>query len=102
VCPPQPRRGADPRTSVSTTHVRQLLAFKVGTALRKLYAGAQGRFSVDLDFSVRDIGVDDATTLALLTGTVTRLTLGPFPYGLSERRGKKALTIDTPLGRPVS
>jgi len=51
---------------------------------------------------VRDIGVDDATTLALLTGTVTGLTLGPFTYGLSERRGKKALTIDTPLGRPVS
>lgn len=28
------------------------LAFKGGTALRKLYAGNQGRFSLDLDFSV--------------------------------------------------
>jgi predicted nucleotidyltransferase component of viral defense system len=31
------------------------LAFKGGTSLRKLYAGAQGRFSLDLDFSVRDL-----------------------------------------------
>ena len=30
------------------------LVFKGGTALRKLYAGNAGRFSTDLDFSVRD------------------------------------------------
>lgn len=30
------------------------LVFKGGTALRKLYAGHAGRFSLDLDFSVRD------------------------------------------------
>jgi len=34
------------------------LAFKGGTALRKLYAGNQGRFSLDLDFSVATIGAD--------------------------------------------
>lgn len=28
------------------------LVFKGGTALRKLYAGNQGRFSLDLDFSL--------------------------------------------------
>jgi predicted nucleotidyltransferase component of viral defense system len=30
------------------------LVFKGGTALRKLYAGNAGRFSTDLDFSVRE------------------------------------------------
>jgi hypothetical protein len=30
------------------------LVFKGGTALRKLYAGNAGRFSTDLDFSIRD------------------------------------------------
>jgi len=75
-----------------------MLAFKGGTALRKLYAGAQGRFSVDLDFSVRDIGTDDASILELLTETITDLTIEPFTYGLTERRGKKTLTIETTLG----
>jgi predicted nucleotidyltransferase component of viral defense system len=32
----------------------EALAFKGGTSLRKLYAGNQGRFSLDLDFSVAD------------------------------------------------
>ena len=31
------------------------LVFKGGTALRKLYAGNAGRFSLDLDFSVRGL-----------------------------------------------
>jgi hypothetical protein len=30
----------------------EALVFKGGTALRKLYAGNQGRFSLDLDFSL--------------------------------------------------
>jgi hypothetical protein len=33
------------------------LVFKGGTALRKFYAGNDGRFSLDLDFSVAEIGV---------------------------------------------
>jgi hypothetical protein len=31
----------------------QRLAFKGGTAIRKLYLGNQGRFSLDLDFFIR-------------------------------------------------
>jgi predicted nucleotidyltransferase component of viral defense system len=42
------------------------LAFKGGTALRKLYAGNEGRFSLDLDFSVSQIGTDSETVLDLL------------------------------------
>jgi predicted nucleotidyltransferase component of viral defense system len=37
-----------------------LVAFKGGTALRKVYAGAGGRFSTDLDFSVATL--DDVPT----------------------------------------
>lgn len=74
------------------------LAFKGGTALRKLYAGAQGRFSVDLDFAVRDIGADTETILDMMGDEVTGLVIGPFIYGLDERRGKKLLTIQTDLG----
>jgi len=43
------------------------LVFKGGTSLRKLYAGNAGRFSLDLDFSVREIGADTETVLDLLT-----------------------------------
>ena len=34
------------------------VAIKGGTALRKLYSGNEGRFSLDLDFAVADIGLD--------------------------------------------
>jgi hypothetical protein len=40
------------------------LVFKGGTSLRKLYAGNQGRFSLDLDFSVAD-ATSDADTAAV-------------------------------------
>jgi len=35
-----------------TRDALEAIVFKGGTALRKLYAGNQGRFSVDLDFSL--------------------------------------------------
>lgn len=73
------------------------LAFKGGTALRKLYAGAQGRFSLDLDFSVRDLDGDVTAVLGLLIEAVTDLELGPFRYGTTDRRGKTHLTIFTDL-----
>jgi predicted nucleotidyltransferase component of viral defense system len=75
------------------------LAFKGGTALRKLYAGAQGRFSLDLDFSVRDLDGDATATLELLVEAVSGLVLGPFRYGTADRRGKTHLTIGTDLTR---
>lgn len=43
------------------------LVFKGGTALRKLYAGNQGRFSTDLDFSLAGIADDpDDVVLELI------------------------------------
>ena len=73
------------------------LAFKGGTALRKLYAGAQGRFSLDLDFSVRALDGNAGAVLELVTEEVADLSLGPFDYGMTDRRGKKHLTISTDL-----
>jgi predicted nucleotidyltransferase component of viral defense system len=74
------------------------LVFKGGTALRKPYAGKEGRFSLDLDFSVRNIGDDAETIVDLLTEDVDGLRIGPFTYGTTNRRGKRTLTIDTTLG----
>jgi predicted nucleotidyltransferase component of viral defense system len=71
------------------------LVFKGGTSLRKLYAGNQGRFSLDLDFSVADVA-DDADTVVLdLVSEIDGLVVGPFTYGVTERRGKWWLTIGT-------
>jgi len=48
--------------------VLSLVAFKGGTALRKVYAGAAGRFSTDLDFSVASLD-DDPTSVVHSTPT---------------------------------
>jgi predicted nucleotidyltransferase component of viral defense system len=74
------------------------LVFKGGTALRKLYAGTAGRFSLDLDFSAYAIGADPDDVLIKLVGIVDGLSIGPFTYGASERRGKWSLTFAHPFG----
>jgi len=68
--------------------VLDALAFKGGTSLRKLYAGNQGRFSLDLDFSVASPADDPDTVLLRLISEIDGLTVGPFAYGVTERRGK--------------
>jgi predicted nucleotidyltransferase component of viral defense system len=70
-----------------------LLAFKGGTALRKLYAGPAGRFSLDLDFSVAEIGSDAETVLQLLQSEIEGLVLGPFTYGIETKRKRPYLTV---------
>lgn len=79
------------------------LAFKGGTALRKLYAGQAGRFSLDLDFSVADIGTNSEDVLALLEEHVDTLQLGPFTYTIENRSGKRHLRMaSAELGFPES
>ena len=79
------------------------LVFKGGTALRKLYAGTAGRFSLDLDFCVRDIGTRADTVLDLLEDHVTGLKLGPFTFAIEHRRGKRHLVVRSDgLGSPES
>jgi len=78
--------------------VLDALTFKGGTALRKLYAGNAGRFSLDLDFSSTHIGADPDDALTDLIAAVDGLKVGPFTYGVIERRGKWTLTYDHSFG----
>lgn len=78
--------------------VLDALAFKGGTALRKLYAGDAGRFSLDLDFSSTTIGVDPDDAQIELIAAIEGVEIGPFRYGVTERRGKWALTYEHPFG----
>lgn len=80
------------------TRTLEALAFKGGTSLRKLYAGNAGRFSLDLDFAAVDIGEDSDDALLALIAEIEGLAIGPFRYGVTERRGKWALTYDHDYG----
>jgi len=79
--------------------VLEHLAFKGGTALRKLFAGKAGRFSTDLDFSIRSIEEDKGAVLDLLVDAIAAAECGPFRYGIFRRRGKSHVTIESELGR---
>lgn len=74
------------------------LVFKGGTALRKLYAGTQGRFSTDLDFSLADANEDPEDVEIALVTEIDGTVLGPFTYGTRERRGKWSLVVESPFG----
>jgi len=73
---------------LSSLGLTDRLAFKGGTSLRKLYAGNNGRFSLDLDFSI--IGTDESLDdiIAELVVSISGLRIGPFSYEMTERRCK--------------
>jgi predicted nucleotidyltransferase component of viral defense system len=73
------------------------LAIKGGTAIRKLYAGKEGRFSLDLDFSYTDIDADEASATLEFISALEGLQIASFRYGIEERRGKWTLTFDSPF-----
>jgi len=83
---------------LNNTSVLETLAFKGGTALRKLYAGSAGRFSLDLDFAFTIIGDTPDDALTELIAAIDGLRIGPFGYGVIERRGKWTLTYAHPFG----
>lgn len=64
------------------------VAIKGGTAIRKLYAGREGRFSLDLDFAVANIDDNREEVEVKFIEAVEGLSIGPFSYGVKERRGK--------------
>ncbi len=68
------------------------LAIKGGTAIRKLYAGKEGRFSLDLDFAELE---EDAGELFIMEAD--GLEIGPFGYGVAERRGRWSITFESPF-----
>ncbi|MDR1449831.1 MAG: nucleotidyl transferase AbiEii/AbiGii toxin family protein [Propionibacteriaceae bacterium] len=80
--------------------VLDALAFKGGTALRKLYAGTAGRFSLDLDFAAVQISADPDDALADLIAAADGLSIGPFTYSVAERRGKWMLGYAHAFGGP--
>ena len=72
-----------------------VVAIKGGTAIRKLYAGNEGRFSLDLDFAVMEIGRDRNEAALFFATEVDGLRIGPFEYGVRERRGKWSVTFSS-------
>lgn len=74
------------------------LVFKGGTAMRKLYAGNAGRFSTDLDFSVRDPGDDPTAVSDLLRGEIDGLEIDGFHYTVHDHRGRPEVAYRTPFG----
>lgn len=74
------------------------LVFKGGTALRKLYAGSAGRFSTDLDFSVRYPDEDPSAIADLLRGQIDGHQIDGFRYAVEEHRGKYRVKYETPFG----
>ncbi|MGH8299890.1 MAG: nucleotidyl transferase AbiEii/AbiGii toxin family protein [Steroidobacteraceae bacterium] len=83
---------------LSERSVLTLVAFKGGTALRKVYAGAGGRFSTDLDFSVATLDDDPGAVIQLLVDEIDGTRLGPFTYGIEERRGRHTIIYQSDLG----
>jgi len=64
------------------------IAFKGGTALRKLYAGNAGRFSTDLDLALRDPAEDRAALTAIIADAATG-KFGPFSFRVEKGRGER-------------
>ena len=62
------------------------VCLKGGTAIRKFYAGREGRFSLDLDFSIDDQYTDSEERALDFVSEIDGLRIGPFTYSVSERR----------------
>lgn len=78
--------------------VFDLLVFKGGTALRKVYAGAAGRFSTDLDFSLAHMSDDRDAVTSLLVGTIDGYRTDDFGYRVTEQRGKFEVRYNSRFG----
>jgi len=74
------------------------LVFKGGTALRKLYAGNAGRFSTDLDFSVRNPDDDPEAVAGLLRDEIDGQDIDGFRYFVEDHRGRAQVRYETPFG----
>ena len=75
-----------------------LVAFKGGTTLRKAYAGAGGRFSTDLDFSVATLDDHPVSGTQLLVGEIDDTRLGRFTHDSEDRRGRHTIIYRSEIG----
>jgi len=79
--------------------VFDLVTFKGGTALRKMFAGPAGRFSTDLDLAAVDLR-EDRQELAAVVASEAAVSLGPFCFHPHESRGRWRIAITSDLGDP--
>lgn len=75
----------------------ELVVFKGGTALRKHFSGANGRFSVDLDFAVASIADDREAVAGLLAEQIDGTAHKSFRYSTAEHRGRWSVGVDSDL-----
>lgn len=73
------------------------VCLKGGTAIRKFYAGREGRFSLDLDFSIDDQYTDSEERALDFVSEIDGLRIGPFTYSVSERRNKWYIGLSSPF-----
>lgn len=73
------------------------LIFKGGTAIRKLYAGSQGRFSTDLDFASNDATLSLDVLYRDLIDAIDGRTMGPFSFSILMRRDRASIAISSDL-----
>jgi predicted nucleotidyltransferase component of viral defense system len=78
--------------------VFDLVTFKGGTALRKLFAGGQGRFSTDIDLASHPDAEADRHALTELVASHCDTTLGPFQYVARPQRDRYTVQVTTALG----
>jgi predicted nucleotidyltransferase component of viral defense system len=78
--------------------VFDLVTFKGGTALRKLFAGHQGRFSTDIDLAAQPDAEADRRGLTELVAGYCTTALGPFQFAAQPQRDRYTVRVTTALG----
>ena len=73
------------------------VVIKGGTAIRKLYAGKEGRFSLDLDFAVDDPFASIEDKSFDFVSVIDGLHIEQFTYSISERRNKWYIELNSPF-----
>jgi predicted nucleotidyltransferase component of viral defense system len=85
-------------THLHTHGLFDLVVFKGGTALRKLYAGGAGRFSTDIDLALADQAGDRDMVAKLAAEVLDQSTLGPFTFSAEQRRGRWMIAVRSDFG----
>lgn len=77
-----------------------LVVFKGGTALRKFFAGNEGRFSTDLGLATRELDVDRHEVAGLIAEHAAT-TVGPFEFQPQESRKRWSIRVRSAFGDPA-
>jgi uncharacterized protein len=76
-----------------------LVVFKGGTALRKFFAGSEGRFSTDLDLAAVELDVNRQELAEVIAEQAT-VTLGPFRFEARVSRSRWHIRVMSEFGNP--